>query len=78
MFGLLPLVPMATSLILGIVYVAAGQASLARKLSVAFVFLVGVYLQFFSRHVLAGMLLQLVLALGLAVWRRTDAAGLPR
>lgn len=74
MFGLFPLVPAATSLILGIVYLVAGDASLARKLSVAVVFLVGVYLQFYSRHVLAGMLLQIVLALGLAVWRRTDAA----
>ena len=74
MFGLLPLVPVATSLILGIVYVAAGEASLARKLSVTAVFLVAVYLQFFSLRVLAGMLLQLVLALGLVVWRKADAA----
>jgi len=74
MFGLLPLVPVATSLILGIVYLAAGDASLARKLSVAAVFLVAVYLQFFSLHVLAGMLLQLALGLGLAVWRKADAA----
>ena len=74
MFGLLPLVPVATSLILGIIYLAAGDASLARKLSVAAVFLTAVYLQFFSLHGLAGMLLQLVLALGLVVWRKADAA----
>jgi len=72
MFGLFPLVPAATSLILGIVYLVAGDASLARKLLVAAVFLIAVYLQFFSLHVLAGMLLQLVLALGLAVWRKTN------
>ena len=74
MFGLLPLVPLATSLILGIVYLAAGEARLARKLSVTAVFLVAVSLQFFSRHGLAGMLLQIVLALGLAVWRKANAA----
>ena len=74
MFGVFPLVPVATSLILGIVYVAAAEGRGARKLSVTAVFLVAVYLQFFTLHVLAGMLLQLVLALGLAVWRKTDAA----
>ena len=73
MFGLLPFVPVATSLILGIVYLAAGDASAARKLSGTGVFLVAVYLQFFSLHALAGMLLQLALALGLAVWRKANA-----
>jgi len=74
MFGLLPLVPVATSLILGIVYVAAGDASLARKLTVTGVFLAAVYLQFFTLHGIAGMLLQIALALGLAVWRKANAA----
>ena len=74
MFGLFPLVPVATSLILGIVYLAAGDASLARKLCVTAGFLVAVYLQFFSRHGIFGMLLQIALALGLAVWRKADAA----
>ncbi len=74
MFGLFPLVPAAASLILGIVYVALGEASVARKLTVAVVFLVAVYLQFLTRHAIAGMLLQITLALGLAVWRKTDRA----
>ena len=74
MFGVLPLVPVATSLILGIVYVAAGDASGARKLSVAAVVLVALYLQFLSRYGLAGMFLQVAVALGLIVWRKADAA----
>ena len=74
MFGLLPFVPVATSLILGMVYLVAGEARITPKLSGAVVFLVAVYLQFFSRHGLAGMLLQLALALGLAVWRKANAA----
>ena len=74
MFGLFPLVPVATSLILGIVYVAAGDASLARKLTVTSVFLAAVYLQFFTLHGIAGMFLQIALALGLAVWRKANAA----
>ena len=53
MFGLFPLLPAAASLILGIVYVALGEASVARKLTVAVGF---------------------PLALGLAVWRKTDRA----
>ena len=74
MFGLLPWVPAATSLILAIVYLAAGDASPARKLTVTAVFLVAVYLQFFSRHALPGMLLQVAVALGLAVWRKARGA----
>lgn len=74
MFGLFPLLPAAASLILGIVYVALGEASIARKRTVAVVFLVAVYLQFLTRHAMAGMLLQITLALGLAVWRKTDRA----
>ena len=42
MSGLFGFVPVATSLILGIVYVAAGDASLARKLSDTAVFLIAV------------------------------------
>jgi hypothetical protein len=71
---LLAFIPVATSLILGIVFVAAGDASPARKLSITAVFLVAVYLQFYSRHGLAGMLLQIALAVGLAVWRKANAA----
>jgi len=73
-FGLLPWVPVATSLILGLVYVAAGDASPARKLAVTAVFLTAVYLQFFSRHALAGMLVQVAVALGLALWHKANAA----
>lgn len=74
MFGLLPWVPVATSLTLGIVYLAVGDASLVRKFTVTGVFLAAVYLQFLTLHGIAGMLLQIALALGLALWRKANAA----
>ena len=73
MLPLLVLVPAATSLILGVVYLVAGDARIALKISGAAVFLTAVYLQFFSRYVLPGLLVQTTLALALAVWRRARA-----
>jgi len=73
MLGLLQFVPVATSLILGVVFLIAEDGRLALKLSGAATFIVAVYLQFFSLHGLAGMLLQIALALGLAFWRKAKA-----
>ena len=71
---LLSFVPAATSLILGIVYVLAAEARPAVKLSAIVVFLVAVYLQFFSSHTLAGLLVQISLAVVLAIWHRMNVS----
>ena len=73
MLGLLQFVPVATSLILGVVFLIAEDRRLALRLSGAAIFSVAVYLQFFSLHGLAGMLLQIALALGLVFWRKAKA-----
>jgi len=66
--------PAAASLILGTVYLFFGDGRPAYKALGAVVFLVAVYLQFFSRHTLGGLLLQVGLALCLALWRRLGAS----
>ena len=75
--ALLPLLvwaPAAASLTLGVVYLLLGDARPAFKVVGAFVFLVAVYLQFFSHYVLAGLLLQIALAFYLALWHRMSAS----
>lgn len=66
--------PAATSLILGVVYLFLGDARSAFKILGVFVFLAAVYFQFFSRYVLVGLLLQIALALYLALWHRMGAS----
>jgi hypothetical protein len=63
-------VPATVSLVLGIVYLMMGTAGPVAKCLGAAVFLVAVYLQFFSRWPLAGLLMQIGLALCLELWRR--------
>jgi len=70
---LLFLIPVFVTLVLGLVFVALGSASPAFKLFGIGVFFLAVYLQFFSRFVLAGLLIQIALALSLTLWRRMDA-----
>lgn len=67
---LLFLVPAAVSLALGIVFVVLGEARGALKGVVVVVFGLAAWLQFATRHELAGMLLQIALALYLALWMR--------
>ena len=74
MLPLLVWVPVATSLILGRIYLFAEEGRPACKIIGSVVFLVAVYLQFFSRHALIGLLLQTALALVLAVWRKVSAS----
>jgi hypothetical protein len=74
MLPLLVWLPAATSLILGFVYLYWGDAPPVVKLLGVVVFLVAVYLQFFSPYSLFGLLLQIVLALLLALWRRMSTA----
>jgi hypothetical protein len=75
MLPFLVLLPVATSLILGIVYVFHGDGPPAIKIVGTVVFGSALYLQFFSRHSLFGLLLQIALAVSLALWRRVDASG---
>ena len=70
---LLQLVPVTTSLILGLVYLVAGESRPGLKIFVASLILVAVWLQFFSRLALLGLLVQTAVALGLAVWRKANA-----
>ena len=67
------LVPAATSLILGLMYLYLGEAGPALKVSGTVIFIAASYLQFFSSHTLAGLLLQVGLALCLAMWHRVSA-----
>ena len=75
MLPFLMLLPVATSLILGIVYVFHGDGPPVIKIVGTVVFSSALYLQFFSRHSLFGLLLQIALAVSLALWRRVDASG---
>ena len=70
MIALLMFVPAAVSLILGGVYLVMGTARPAVKGLGAGFFLGAVWLQFFSRWPLAGLLAQTGLALALELWRR--------
>ena len=72
MLPLLIWVPIATSAILGVVYLLEDTHP-ARKILGVLVFLLAVYLQFLSPYFLAGLLLQIALALCLALWRKTAA-----
>jgi hypothetical protein len=71
---LLSFVPAGTSLILGVVYLFAGDATPSVRGAGTTIFLVALYLQFFSRFALAGLLMQTALALSLAVWSRVNAS----
>ena len=74
MLLILAWVPVATTVVLGLVWLSLGESSPGRKVLGVAVFLIAVYLQFFSRFSLIGMLLQIVLAVALAGWRRMDRA----
>ena len=74
MLPCLVLIPIITSLVLGIVYVFHSDGPRAIKIIGILAFGTAMYLQFFSRHALVGMLLQVALALSLALWRKMDTA----
>jgi hypothetical protein len=67
------LVPVFTSVVFGVVFVLLGDVRARTKGLVLGVFVIAAYLQFFSRFVLAGMLVQIGLALTLVLWRRFDS-----
>lgn len=68
--ALLGYVPVLASLVLGILYLWWGDSNAVTKAAGAAVFLVAAYLQFFSPYMVAGVLLQIALALTLEFWRR--------
>ncbi len=70
MSELLGFVPVLTSLVLGVIYLTTGDGSPVVKGAGVVVFALGVYLQFFSRQMLAGVLVLVCLALALEFWRR--------
>lgn len=64
--------PAATSLVLGVVFLSYGEAGPAVKILGTVVFFAALYLQFFSPLPLLGLLVQVGLALCLALWRRMN------
>lgn len=73
MLPLLGWVPVAASLILGVMYLFLGEARPAFKILCPVVFFAALYLQLFSSHSFVGLLLQIGLALCLAMWQRLSA-----
>jgi hypothetical protein len=70
MMELLGYVPILASAVLGILYLWTGEGgAVTRAIGVA-VFVTAAYLQLFSPYLVAGILLQVVLALTLELWRR--------
>ena len=63
-------VPIFASFVLGVLYLWAGDAGTIAKVIGVVVFLTAAYLQFFSPYMVAGVLLQVSLALTLEFWRR--------
>lgn len=72
MSELLGFVPVLASLVLGVIYLTMGDGSPQIKVAGAAVFALGVYLQFFSGQMLAGVLVLSGLALTLEMWRRMN------
>lgn len=73
MSELLGFVPVLASFVLGVIYVTLGDGAPALKAAGAAVFVLAVYLQFFSAYLVAGVLLQAGLTLTLEFWRRMNA-----
>ena len=63
-------VPIFASFVLGIQYLWTGEGGTATKNIGVLVFATAAYLQFFSPYMVAGVLLQVALALTLEFWRR--------
>ena len=64
-------VPILASAVLGTLYLWTGEGGTALKAVGVAVFMTAAYLQFFSPYYVAGVLLQVTLALTLEFWRRT-------
>jgi hypothetical protein len=75
--GFLAYVPVGASIVLGALYLVFSDGSRVTKTVGTVAFFVAVYLQFFSRWALAGLLLQIVLALLLEFRRRLHLPSQP-
>jgi len=73
MFPILFFIPVLVSFSLGVAFLVFGSARPGFKLAGVLVFGTAVYLQFFSRFALVGLLIQVALAVSLALWRKFDA-----
>lgn len=73
MFPLLFLIPVFVTFSLGLAFLFFGSAGPAFKLGGIVAFAAAVYLQFFSRFALTGLLIQVALALSLVLWRKMDS-----
>jgi len=71
---LLMWVPVAASLVLGLVYLVTGEGGPGLKVGIGVVFLAAVILQVRSSYPLAGLLLQAGLALALALWWKLETS----
>lgn len=73
MSELLGFVPILASATLGLIYLGTGSGSSTTRGVGIGVFVLAAYLQFFSRWMLPGVLLQCALAATLEFWRRLHA-----
>lgn len=73
MSELLGFVPVLASLVLGVIYLTMGDGAPVVKAAGVVVFALGVYLQFVSGQMLAGVLVLAGLALTLEMWRRMNS-----
>lgn len=64
------LIPPGVSLVLGIVFLVTSDSRPLVKFIVVGLFLLGTYFQFFSGYRLVGVLIQVGLAIGLALWMK--------
>ena len=72
MFPILFFIPVLASFALGVVFVVLSDARPWTRILVVIVFALAAYLQFLTRFALAGLVLQVGLALSLLLWRRLD------
>jgi hypothetical protein len=67
------LIPIFTSLILGVIFLFAGQARLVVKIGGALFFLMALFVQCSTPHFAIGVVMQTALAISLEMWRRMNA-----
>ncbi len=64
------LIPAGVALVLGVIFLLTSESRPWVKFVVAATFVAGAHLQFFSAYYLVGLLIQVVLAIGLAIWMK--------
>lgn len=74
MVRLTTLIPISASFVLAIVYFVTGEGGPRIKGLIVVVFLAAAYLQLMTQYSLVGLLLQVTLALALAIWWKLENA----